>query len=99
MFTHFSEWNRELVVLKQIDSTSVQLLTISYFLNFIYHGEILVREKNIQVMIHKVCFYYIEKKSLKLFISQGFVTSCRSLEVTRCEKGMLRFCTDTALPY
>lgn len=40
MFTHFAEKNHELVLIRQIDSTALQLL-----INFIYSGYIIVTKK------------------------------------------------------
>jgi len=49
MFTTFSEHNHDLVVIRQIDSTALQLLV-----NFIYSGKIVVTKDNVQVIIDKV---------------------------------------------
>ncbi|XP_016658234.1 kelch-like protein 2 [Acyrthosiphon pisum] len=56
MFTNFSERNSELVVLKQIDSTALQLLV-----NFIYSGEIMITEKNIQVLLPAADFLQLQE--------------------------------------
>ncbi|XP_029341287.1 kelch-like protein 2 [Acyrthosiphon pisum] len=56
MFTNFSERNSKLVVLKQIDSTALQLLV-----NFIYSGEILITEKNIQVLLPAADFLQLQE--------------------------------------
>jgi len=55
MFTHFSEKTQDLVVMRQLDSTALQLLV-----EFIYSGEIMVTKKNVQVIIiDKIIFHYI----------------------------------------
>ncbi|XP_060875473.1 ring canal kelch homolog [Metopolophium dirhodum] len=46
MFTSFSDRNKGLVVMRQIDSTTLQLLV-----DFIYCGKIMVTEKNVQVLL------------------------------------------------
>lgn len=46
MFTKFAERNHDIVVMKQFDSTALKLLV-----NFIYSGEIIVTEKNFQVLL------------------------------------------------
>jgi len=46
MFTNFAERNHDLVVMKQLDSTALQLLV-----NFIYSGKISVTEENVQVKL------------------------------------------------
>jgi len=49
MFTNFAESNHDLVVMKQLDSTALQLLV-----DFIYSGKISVNEENVQVILNKV---------------------------------------------
>jgi len=49
MFTHFEEKNKELVIIRQFDSTILQLLV-----DYIYSGKIMVTEKNVQVSIDKL---------------------------------------------
>jgi len=49
MFTSFSDRNNGLVVMRQIDSTTLQILV-----DFIYSGKIMVTEKNVQVILDKV---------------------------------------------
>jgi len=51
MFTNFAERNSDIVVMRQIDSTALQLLV-----NFIYSGNIVVTEENVQVIIDKIIF-------------------------------------------
>jgi len=46
MFTHFAEKNKELVVIRELDSVILQLL-----IDFIYSGKIMVTENNVQVII------------------------------------------------
>ncbi|XP_016657237.1 ring canal kelch homolog [Acyrthosiphon pisum] len=46
MFTNFSERNHDHVVIRQLDSTALQLLV-----NFIYSGEIVITEKNVQILL------------------------------------------------
>ncbi|XP_060875997.1 ring canal kelch homolog [Metopolophium dirhodum] len=46
MFTNFEEKNQDLVVMRQLDSSALQLLV-----DFMYSGEILVTEKNVQVLL------------------------------------------------
>jgi len=46
MFTNFSERNNDLVVMREIDSTALQMLV-----DFIYSGEIVVTEENVQVVL------------------------------------------------
>lgn len=53
MFTHFKEKIQGLVVTRELNSTALQLLV-----NFIYSGEILVTENNVQVIIDKVLYSY-----------------------------------------
>ncbi|XP_022160502.1 kelch-like protein 3 isoform X2 [Myzus persicae] len=42
MFTNFAESNKDLVIIRQVDPTAIQLL-----IDFIYSGEIVVTEKNV----------------------------------------------------
>jgi len=56
MFTNFAERNHGLVVMKQLDSTALQLLV-----NFIYSGQIVVTEENAQVILANVCIYHRKK--------------------------------------
>jgi len=97
MFTNFAESNKDLVVLRQIDSTAIQLL-----IDFVYSGEIEITEKNVQVIdevlvsLRTIIRLYIF--FLLLFI-KGSATSSKSLAVTRNKRGMLRFFTDTTAPY
>jgi len=52
MFTSFEERNKDHIIIKKIDSTILQLL-----INYIYTGEIIVNEKNVQVLyIYKTSF-------------------------------------------
>jgi len=51
MFTHFSERNHDVVVIKQLDSTALQEIV-----NFIYTGVIVITEENVRVIIYKVDF-------------------------------------------
>lgn len=53
MFTHLKEKNQDLLVIRELNSTALQLL-----LNFIYSGEIVVTENNVQVIIDKVLYSY-----------------------------------------
>ncbi|XP_060872833.1 LOW QUALITY PROTEIN: kelch-like protein 3 [Metopolophium dirhodum] len=46
MFTNFAESNHDLVVMKQFDSTALQLLV-----DFIYSGKILITEDNVLVLL------------------------------------------------
>ncbi|KAL4083983.1 hypothetical protein QTP88_029299 [Uroleucon formosanum] len=46
MFKHFAERNYDLVIMRQIDSTALQLL-----INFIYSGQIKITERNAQVLL------------------------------------------------
>ncbi|XP_003247935.1 ring canal kelch homolog [Acyrthosiphon pisum] len=46
MFTNFEEKDQDLVAMRQLDSSALQLLV-----NFIYSGKILVTEKNVQVLL------------------------------------------------
>ncbi|XP_001949058.2 ring canal kelch homolog isoform X1 [Acyrthosiphon pisum] len=46
MFTKFSEKNTELVVMREIDSTALQMLV-----NFIYSGAIEVTKENVQILL------------------------------------------------
>ncbi|XP_029343162.1 kelch-like protein 2 [Acyrthosiphon pisum] len=46
MFTHFKEKNQDLVVIRELSSTALKLLV-----NFIYSGEIVVTENNVQVLL------------------------------------------------
>jgi len=45
MFTNFAESNKDLVVIKHLNSTAIQLLV-----DYIYSGEVVVTEKNVQVI-------------------------------------------------
>jgi len=49
MFTNFEEKNQNLVVIKQLDSCVLQFL-----IDFIYCGEIMVTEENVEVIIDDV---------------------------------------------
>jgi len=49
MFTHFEEKNQDLIVIKQLDSSALQNL-----IDFIYSGEIIVTEDNVEVIIDDV---------------------------------------------
>jgi len=49
MFTNFTEKNKDFVVIRQLDSTTLKLLV-----DFIYSEKIMVTEKNVQVIINKV---------------------------------------------
>ncbi|XP_029348142.1 kelch-like protein 2 [Acyrthosiphon pisum] len=68
MFTNFAEKNHDLVVMREIDSTALQLLV-----NFIYSGAIVVTEENVQVLLQAadllqlqevkdVCCDFLEKQ-------------------------------------
>ncbi|KAL5236034.1 hypothetical protein ACI65C_003444 [Semiaphis heraclei] len=46
MFTHFEEKNQDLVVIKQLDSSTLQFL-----IDFIYSGEIIVTEENVEFLL------------------------------------------------
>ncbi|XP_001948331.2 kelch-like protein 2 isoform X1 [Acyrthosiphon pisum] len=46
MFTHFSERNHDVVVMKQLDSTALQVLV-----NFIYTGKIVINEENVRDLL------------------------------------------------
>ncbi|XP_029346112.1 ring canal kelch homolog isoform X2 [Acyrthosiphon pisum] len=46
MFTNFSERNHDLVVMREIDSTALQLLV-----NFLYSGKIMITEENVQDLL------------------------------------------------
>ena len=78
MFTNFSEKNHYLVVMREIDSTALQLLV-----NFIYSGHIVVTEENVQVIIiYKIGFYYnYTAKLFKLFIVY-FSRICCQLQIS-----------------
>jgi len=52
MFTNFEEKDQDLVVMRQLDSFALQLLV-----DFMYSGEILITEKNVQVIMDKVRFH------------------------------------------
>jgi len=56
MFKNFSEKNHDLVVMREIDSTALQLL-----INFIYSGDILVTEENVLVITYTIGIYYAQK--------------------------------------
>lgn len=47
MFTSFEESNKDLVVIKELDSTALVLLV-----DFIYTAQIMVTEENVQVKIN-----------------------------------------------
>jgi len=51
MFTHFAEKNEDIIVIRQLESITLQLLD-----DFIYSGKIMVTENNVQVIIDKVYF-------------------------------------------
>jgi len=80
MLTTFTKRNHDLVVVKNINNTSLLILV-----NFIYTGQIVINEENVQVIIDKVLFNYrkLNYFNCVLFISQGLVTRCNSLAVTR----------------
>jgi len=80
MFTNFAERNQDLVEMRQTDYAALLLLV-----NFIYSGQIVITEENVQVIIDKVLFNYrkLNYFNCVLFMSQGLVTSCKSLAVTR----------------
>jgi len=63
MFTSFSEKNQDLVVIKELDSSALHLL-----INFIYSGKIIITEKNVQVIIDNVVFYYRRQNCLYCFL-------------------------------
>ncbi|XP_008186420.1 ring canal kelch homolog isoform X2 [Acyrthosiphon pisum] len=46
MFTNFSERNHDVVVMREIDSTALQLLV-----NFVYSGRIVITEENVQDLL------------------------------------------------
>lgn len=48
MFTSFADKNKGLVVIRQIDSSTLQLLV-----DFIYSGKIMVTKKNVQVILDR----------------------------------------------
>jgi len=83
MFTKFAEKNKD-VVIRLFDSTSLQFLVY-----FIYPGEIMVTEKNVQVIDNRFGFNFYRQKNYLLLISQGFFTSGKSLTVKRYKRGML----------
>jgi len=46
IFTNFKENNRDIVVIKNLDSTALQLMV-----DFIYSGQVTVTDKNVQVIL------------------------------------------------
>jgi len=88
MFTNFKENNQGSVAIKNLDSTALQLLV-----EFIYSGKIIITERNVQVIMDNVLFYYSRQNyylnCFFLFISQGFVTDSKSFAVRRSKRGML----------
>ncbi|XP_001948815.2 kelch-like protein 3 isoform X2 [Acyrthosiphon pisum] len=46
MFTNFAESNKDLVAIKHLNSTAIQLLV-----DYIYSGEVVVTEKNVQILL------------------------------------------------
>nr|BAH72823.1 ACYPI008207 [Acyrthosiphon pisum] len=54
MFTHFSERNHDVVVMKQLDSTALQVLV-----NFIYTGKIVITEETFGICYQlQICYSY-----------------------------------------
>ena len=53
MFSNFDERNKDLVNIRELDSTILQLLV-----NYIYTGEIMVTKENVQVPIIKDLILY-----------------------------------------
>lgn len=51
MFTHFEEKDKDLVVIKQLDSITLQLIV-----DFIYSGKIMITENNVQVIPNRRSF-------------------------------------------
>jgi len=96
MFTHFAEKNKDHVVIRELDSITLQLLV-----DFIYSGKIMVTENNVQVIIDTFLFLFRQYNYLNclFFIFQEFVTSGKSLATTRNKGGMLWFFTDTTALY
>jgi len=86
MFTNFSEKNQDLVIVKELDSSALNLL-----INFIYFGKIIITESNVQVIMDNVFFYYSRQNYLNcfLFIYRGFVTGIKSFAIRRSKRGML----------
>jgi len=80
IFTKFAEKNQDIVAIRKVDYTALQLLV-----NFIYSGKILITQENVKVIIDKVRFNFGKQNYFNciLFISQGIVISCKSLAVTR----------------
>ncbi|XP_022179017.1 ring canal kelch homolog [Myzus persicae] len=67
MFTHFEEKDKDLVVIKQLDSITLQLIV-----DFIYSGKIMITENNVQTLlsaanlmqlqeIKEVCCHFLQK--------------------------------------
>lgn len=62
MFTHFEEKNKGLVVIRDLDSSALQLIV-----DFIYSGKIIVTERNVQVNRQTLKLLWT-KKLFKLFV-------------------------------
>jgi len=53
MFTNFAEKNQDIVVIKQINHTALQIL-----IDFLYIGVITITENNARVIIDNVLYNY-----------------------------------------
>ncbi|XP_029345540.1 kelch-like protein 2 isoform X2 [Acyrthosiphon pisum] len=74
MFKNFSEKNEDFVVIRNIDSTALQLL-----IDFIYFGKIIVTEKNVQILLPAANFFQlieVKEKCCDLLEEQLCITNC-----------------------
>lgn len=62
MFTNFAEKNKDVVIIRELDSTTLQLLV-----NFIYSGKIIITEKNVQVIIYANFDFIFDIKMVQTF--------------------------------
>lgn len=66
--------------------------TLEIILNFIHIREIWIAKKNVEIIVNEVWFSYRQQHFLicLLFISKGFVTSCKFLTITRVNRFLIK---------
>jgi len=93
VFTSFSENKKDIVDIREPDSTVLNNKLVDY----IYSGKIMIKKENVQVIINIWFVLDIHQHHLNalLLISQGFVIGWKCLTVRLCKRRMCEVFTET----
>lgn len=89
MFTRFAEKNKDVVVIRELDSTALKLLV-----DFIYSGKIVITEKNVQVIIYTNFDFVLDKKMIFTFyylFLKGLLPSANILQLNEVSEVCCEF--------